>query len=144
MNKIKICKGCGVSSETKKFRKHKNHIIPWCYCCYNKRYGGNREKQKDTQRKNIRKYIYDYLTTNCCADCGCSNWLLLQFDHRDPKSKEFSISAICNNYVGGLTSLIKEIAKCDVVCANCHVLRTFKMFGSWRLDFATLATNILV
>lgn len=58
-----------------------------------------------------------------CTDCGISYpYYVMQFDHLDAGTKEFNVSA-------GVTRasherLLAEIAKCEVVCANCHAERT--------------------
>jgi hypothetical protein len=44
----------------------------------------------------------------------------MDFDHIG--SKEANISALMSR--SGLDRLVKEIAKCEVVCANCHRIRT--------------------
>ena len=64
-------------------------------------------------------------------DCGYSNWLALDFDHREPEKKYKGISDLVST--GRTERLIEEIPKCDVVCANCHRIRTSEMFGSWRM-----------
>ena len=57
-----------------------------------------------------------------CADCGVQYpYYVMQFDHRNPELKEFNISRTLYAEQRVLT----EIAKCDVVCANCHAERTF-------------------
>lgn len=78
-----------------------------------------------------RSYIHEILHKAVCVDCGYDNWLALQFDHRDPTIKEFDISS---NKKKSLDALKREIAKCDIVCANCHWIRTAHAFGSWRLE----------
>lgn len=56
-----------------------------------------------------------------CKDCGYrDNPMALQFDHRDPSQKKFNIGG--RN--AGLKHILEEIAKCDVRCANCHIIRT--------------------
>lgn len=78
-----------------------------------------------------RDYIHSILHNASCMDCGYDNWLALQFDHREPANKEFNISS---NKKRSLDALRIELAKCDIVCANCHWIRTARFFGSWRLD----------
>ena len=57
-----------------------------------------------------------------CVDCGYrAHPQALEFDHRDPKAKLFNISE--KNY--SWDRMLKEIAKCDIRCANCHRVRTF-------------------
>jgi hypothetical protein len=46
----------------------------------------------------------------------------LDFDHRPDVVKEFQIGG--NLQLGPTQRLLSEIAKCDVVCANCHRIRT--------------------
>lgn len=59
-----------------------------------------------------------------CLDCGYrENPVALQFDHRDPKTKEFGIAkALTCSW----RRLLAEIAKCDVRCANCHAVRSVR------------------
>ncbi len=47
---------------------------------------------------------------------------MLEFDHREGETKLFCISR--SNGVG-MRALQDEIAKCDIVCANCHASRTY-------------------
>ena len=55
-----------------------------------------------------------------CEDCGVQYpWYVMQFDHTGA-DKTFTIG----QSVVGIARLIEEIAKCEVVCANCHAERT--------------------
>jgi hypothetical protein len=57
-----------------------------------------------------------------CVDCkGAYPMCCYQFDHRDPMDKEFSISSKAGY---PLEILKTEADKCDLVCANCHAIRT--------------------
>lgn len=51
-----------------------------------------------------------------CADCGETDPVVLVFHHRDPTTKKFTAGK-------SIPKLMAEIAKCDVVCANCHMRR---------------------
>ena len=53
----------------------------------------------------------------------------MQWDHLPGRSKRGDISAL-----SGVTraEILEEIAKCELVCANCHVIRTFTRAG-WDL-----------
>ena len=59
-----------------------------------------------------------------CADCGGTfEPYQMDFDHRDPAQKSFQVTdgrAMLMNR----ERLLAEIAKCDIVCANCHRIRT--------------------
>ena len=58
-----------------------------------------------------------------CADCGdIFPAVCMDFDHRDPTTKSFTISQGLSNLP---TTIMTEMAKCDIVCSNCHRIRTF-------------------
>ena len=58
-----------------------------------------------------------------CTDCGYNdNPVALQFDHIED-NKEFDIGSGSGR---NRDALEKEIAKCEVVCANCHAIRTYE------------------
>lgn len=60
--------------------------------------------------------------TGPCADCGIVYpHYVMDFDHRGDKRR-----IISNMTRYSLESIKAEIAKCDLVCANCHRIRTFK------------------
>jgi hypothetical protein len=60
-----------------------------------------------------------------CADCGGEfDPVCMDFDHVDPASKEFNISEWAASAKVGWKRIEAEIAKCEVVCANCHRLRS--------------------
>src|ERR1043165_3544980 len=77
--------------------------------------------------RNIRAYaerrnIVITAKSRPCADCGVQYpYYVMDLDHREGVIKEFSLHA-----VNGVTkkAILREIAKCDVVCANCHRERT--------------------
>ena len=103
----------------------------------------HREKRKkesnDAHARNRdrnRGYVYEVLSTSQCLDCGYGNWLALQFDHRNPAEKVMDVSVLMSAGVG-LARLKTEIAKCDVVCANCHTIRTMKANNSWRVQLTS-------
>lgn len=59
-----------------------------------------------------------------CADCGVRYPpYVMDFDHRDPTQKSFDVS---QRFRMRLELLLAEVAKCDVVCANCHRERTHR------------------
>lgn len=64
------------------------------------------------------------LKKNPCMDCQL-NWpyYVMQFDHRPGEHKLFNIHTYRSNRRSDKV-LLAEIAKCDLVCANCHAIRT--------------------
>jgi hypothetical protein len=52
-----------------------------------------------------------------CVDCGYSRCsAALEFHHRDATTKEFGVG----RFNGSLERLLVEVAKCELLCANCH------------------------
>lgn len=54
-----------------------------------------------------------------CAYCGENHPATLHFHHRDPEKKDFSLAEAVN-YGYSIERIKREIAKCIVLCANCH------------------------
>lgn len=58
-----------------------------------------------------------------CKDCGYKeNPYALQFDHITDDKKDNVSNLIRSDY--SWDTILKEITKCEVVCANCHAIRT--------------------
>lgn len=60
-----------------------------------------------------------------CIDCGYTGpSFMYDFDHRNPEEKLFGLasSGISRSY----EKQYEESLKCDLVCANCHRMRTHK------------------
>jgi len=74
---------------------------------------------RTNRRIEARKYLETVRRNSKCVDCGISNPIVLQFHHRDGKEK-YVINMHCRN---GINRLKKELEKCDVLCANCHLIR---------------------
>ena len=71
------------------------------------------------------KEIVLEIKSNPCTDCGGRfPPYVMHFDHRDPSQKRLSVSALTG--AGHVRTLLAEIAKCDLVCANCHAIRTHR------------------
>jgi hypothetical protein len=112
-----------------------------------KRYAENREAKIAQSRAYYKKnrparlaYIRDYsakkqaekrehvmkLKEQPCMDCGqCYHFAAMDFDHRGEDEKKGSITDMMRNMRVTLKRLVEEIAKCDLVCANCHRVRTY-------------------
>jgi 5-methylcytosine-specific restriction endonuclease McrA len=79
-------------------------------------------KKKQGLSAKLRRII-EFYKNKPCADCrGWFEYYQMHFDHRVPADKLFTISGAYRSP----ESVITEIQKCDVVCANCHASRTHK------------------
>lgn len=67
--------------------------------------------------QKLKEMAVEYLGYKCMK-CGYDKCIwALEFHHRNPKEKEFSISKY---YSRSWEKLKKELDKCDLICANCH------------------------
>jgi hypothetical protein len=77
-------------------------------------------------RLRSRQFVVNLKSTTPCADCGQvfpDRPEVMDFDHL--RDKEFQIAQLVAR--GALPeTLMKEIEKCEIVCANCHRTRTVK------------------
>jgi len=92
------------------------------------------KKQIEDQRKSInewrikrvhdrRKLIDNIKLSSGCLHCGYnSHAVALDFDHLNPSEKSFNISK--HFITTPIKKLMKEINKCQVLCANCHRVKT--------------------
>lgn len=114
----KFCSSqCLSASKSKNFRdRHKGY--------YKTGGGVDAYRLKEaTKVKRRREVLSKYKEYVGCIYCGYNtNGLALQFDHREPSKKHRDVSSLVP---GGLRKLFEEIRKCDVVCANCHLIKTF-------------------
>ena len=78
--------------------------------------------------ENLRRII-EYLHDHPCVDCGETDLVVLEFDHREGSNKRLAVSAMLRNY--SWPQIESEVAKCDVRCANDHRRRTALQLG-WR------------
>ena len=94
------------------------------------------------ERRKLREFAYNYLSVHHCVQCGEADPVTLEFDHLDPAKKRFNISHGIQNTVL-LEILIKEINKCQILCANCHRKKTAREQGwfKFRGDHNEVAKN---
>lgn len=76
-------------------------------------------------RLAIRHFVQEIKENTPCKDCGIRYpYYVMDFDHLDGSLKLNDINYLAST--GRISALKKEIVKCEVVCANCHRLRTYK------------------
>ena len=89
-------------------------------------YERNRDRylQQAKDQRNAMRGIVRSQKEKPCADCGVQYpYYVMQFDHVTGV-KEATISRRTVSW--GASKLLAEIAKCEVVCANCHAVRTYR------------------
>ncbi len=147
---MKKCSKCNISKTESEFNfrnKKLNKLQSSCKVCsrnaIKKHYEKNKKyylekarKRNQTQRTSIKKFLYEYLNDKMCIDCGEKNPVVLEFDHRDDKLMAIS-TIIKKNYP--ISTVKKELLKCDIRCANCHRKKTAKDFNWYKHIHASVA-----
>jgi len=73
------------------------------------------------RRNNVSEWLCLFLTQNPCSICSESDIRVLEFDHINPETKSFDIG---NRGCKSLKLVQEEVAKCRVLCSNCHKKHT--------------------
>ena len=83
-----------------------------------------RSQDKRIKKQIAKDWVYQYkVNHSACADCGVSYPpYVLDFDHL--KDKSFGISRALQLGLE-LDKIKQEVKKCEIVCANCHRIRTY-------------------
>ena len=90
---------------------------------YKPKRGKNQPTKVAVNRALVREAKF---AAGSCMDCGLvvddRTIVCFDMDHRDPLQKSFTISRQMQKATAN--EMRDEIAKCDVVCRNCHAIRT--------------------
>jgi 5-methylcytosine-specific restriction endonuclease McrA len=85
-------------------------------------YERNRDKQIAQVSAARRKFVAELAAMKAeagCSNCSESDPVCLDFHHVNPDEKEFNIcTGIARGF--GRAKMLREVAKCVVLCANCH------------------------
>lgn len=128
MNK-KICIKCDDKKEIEEFpfrNKEKNIRHSICKECWKeirkKSYNKNKKTTLDRNKRNKKKsrvWYNEFKSNLKCNRCPENHPACLEFHHVDPTKKEFTISILIGTTYS-IKKIIKEIEKCEILCANCH------------------------
>lgn len=93
------------------------------------------QKNKDKYKKRLidrrlwnKEFLYRVLRKSKCVDCGESNPICLEFDHLS--NKKAGVAELCHQGYS-IKNIKKEMKKCEVVCRNCHMIRTCQRSNSY-------------
>jgi formate-dependent nitrite reductase cytochrome c552 subunit len=79
-----------------------------------------------------------------CTDCGQRyEPFQMDFDHRDPSTKLFTLMT-GRAMLMSTAKLLAEVAKCDIVCANCHRDRTYQRIQARRSEVSLLGRSLRI
>lgn len=113
---MRSCKKCPYQGPPSSFPKaheikgvvYYRHVCPSCY-----------QAQKRAYKHKQRKQLVEYKKQLSCVRCGFDDHRALIFHHIDPATKDFAIGQVIRHGFS-MASVLDEIDKCEVLCANCH------------------------
>lgn len=82
------------------------------------------EKQREFQKRYKRRtkdWFFALKETLACEKCGVKHPAVIHFHHRDGEIKVGEVGRMANSNLNKQVILL-EIAKCDILCANCHAI----------------------
>ncbi len=130
VNGMKQCAKCKVEKSTNEFHKSKSGFQSYCKICNKETrrtyYANNSDRELKRNRSwELKKWEwYNSLKSKPCADCNIT-WppYVNHWDHLPTFEK---VDTVSNMMKAGRSRelILIEIAKCELVCGNCHSIRT--------------------
>jgi hypothetical protein len=112
-----FCRPCRSAYGREHYEKHRERYIKQA------------AKVKYRLRRERTICLIEFFKTHPCVDCGERDPVVLEFDHL--RDKSFSIGPELSRK--RWETILAEIEKCEVVCANCHRRRTARRRGAFRV-----------
>ncbi len=139
MKRCGSCKEIKPLEEYYKSQRSKSGYQSWCKPCKKvadkELYKTSARRRQLQSERNVlatnknKALLKDLLLKNSCKDCGTSDWRVLEFDHVRDKKKSVSTLVRTTTW----PRVLEEIAKCEIVCCNCHRIRTMERGNHWRV-----------
>lgn len=141
---MKTCSKCKISKDENEFGKNKTKkdgLNYYCLTC-RKVYEHNRHKingdaqrvrskAENKKRRAERRILIDSLKDKPCTDCHQSfPPCAMDFDHIT-NDKYIDVASMLGH---SKEKLLVEVAKCELVCANCHRIRTHNRYAAKTFD----------
>lgn len=84
-----------------------------------------RRLQYERYKKEVVSVVNTYKENHPCCDCGKTYpHFVMDFDHIEGRGKKSTNVSDMIRRSANLTKILAEIEKCEVVCANCHRIRS--------------------
>lgn len=134
---MKQCSSCKLYKQESEFSKNKSKkdgLQQYCKLCHRKSsryssYTATKLQWQQKRRDKNRQLAWNYLKAHPCVDCGEKDPVVLQFDHF--KDKKYQLANLVGSNMSWQT-ILKEIEKCEVRCANCHYRKTAREKGYYK------------
>ena len=152
---MKTCRRCGYSLNVSEFNfkdRARGRLQVYCKRCSrqyvqdhywrNKPYYVRKAMARNgVHRRDLFDRLLAYFRSHPCVDCGEADPVVLDFDHVDAASKSWNIAdKVADGWAW--RTILAEIAKCVVRCANCHRRRTARQFGWYRYRLTQVSAPV--
>lgn len=117
------CKACYENKRRKIWKEH--------YHRYGDEYRARAIKYNKDLKVSLRKKMLKYLSDKSCVICGMNDPRVLEFDHINPSTKNISIARALSN-AAKWDAILQEISKCQILCANCHKIKTAEQYKWYK------------
>lgn len=102
------CKQCINDAQKKQYSRNKIYYL---------------DRNRDRRAAN-RKWYQELKSNTPCAKCGVKYpYYVMDYDHKDPTNKKHCIAHMMGH---SKKALQNEINKCELLCANCHRIKTYE------------------
>lgn len=108
-----VCKACRTHLDSERYRTARAAGVLW--------------KRSNPKKDSTQAWIVSLKTGHACTDCGrVFPPAAMQWDHLPGTTKVADVSGLRNRT---REAILAEIAKCELVCVNCHTIRTVRRAG---------------
>jgi hypothetical protein len=112
------------------FHRWRNGHQPWCKPCRREyaaaHYQANKARRQAQNKRRQAEFMAWYISHKAgrpCADCRQEfHPAAMQWDHLPGVEKTADLAFLAKR--GSRRRVLEEIAKCELVCANCHSVRS--------------------
>lgn len=128
----RYCGRCGREQALDQFHRAKDGHQLWCKSCKREHaaahYQANRARRQAQNLRRHTEFLRWYTALKAgrpCTDCGHAfHPVAMHWDHLPGRSKTADLAALARR--GSRKRVLDEIAKCELVCANCHAIRSHR------------------
>ena len=124
------CRRCGQDKPFTEFHRWRDGYQSWCKPCraeyaaaHYQKNKAHRQAQNKRRQVAFRTWYTELKAGKACADCGLVfHPAAMHWDHLPGRKKTAPLGWLVR--LGSRQRVLEEIAKCELVCANCHAVRT--------------------
>jgi hypothetical protein len=125
------CTLCQEIKPLSEFHRRGIGYMRWCKPCRARYDADHYPLVKDRRAAQVRarglaaSAVIRELKMRPCSDCGGTfHPAAMTFDHLPGAAKHSDVASMARRH--SISRIKQEIAKCELVCANCHAVRTYE------------------